>query len=132
VTTLLVAWASPGAGFCRSPLLVVFPMGLELTMGVFGLRGSWLPARHHHFASVTFQALYAWMMCFGCMGLFRSLLVRENAAIRYLSDSSYWLYLAHLPLTIYLQTLIRDWPLPGLLKLTRVCADQKGQSERCC
>jgi hypothetical protein len=102
-------------------LLVVFPVGLEFSTGVFGLRHSWLPAQYHHFISVVVQALYTWMMCFGCMGLFRSLLVRENPTIRYLSDSSYWLYLAHLPLTIYLQTLIKHWPLPGLLKLTLLC-----------
>jgi hypothetical protein len=45
-------------------------------------------------------------MAFGCVGMFRSLLTRENRVIRYLSDSSYWLYLAHLPLCIVGQALI--------------------------
>ena len=99
-------------------LLVIFPIGLELATGYFGLRDAWLPARHHRLASVAFQALYAWMMSFSCIGMFRSLLVRENKTIRYLSDSSYWLYLSHLPLTIFLQAVISDWPLPWPLKLT--------------
>ena len=99
-------------------LLLVFPTGLEFATGTFGLRDSLLPARFHHPASVAFQALYAWMMSFGCIGMFRSLLVRENKTIRYLSDSSYWLYLSHLPLTIFLQAVISDWPLPWPLKLT--------------
>jgi hypothetical protein len=51
-------------------------------------------------ANLLFQALYAWMMTFGCMGMFRSLLTKENRTIRYVSDSSYWLYLEHLPLFV--------------------------------
>lgn len=61
--------------------------------------------------AVTFQALYAWLMAFGCMGMFRSVLTRESKAIRYLLDSTYWLYLAHLPLCIAAQAFIHTWPL---------------------
>ena len=55
-------------------------------------------------------------MAFACMGLFRRLCARENSIIRYLSDSSYWLYLAHVPLVIGAQLMVRDWPLPSALK----------------
>jgi hypothetical protein len=99
-------------------LLVIFPVGLEIATGYFGLRDAWLPARHHRLASVAFQALYGWMMSFGCIGMFRSLLTRENKTIRYLSDSAYWLYLAHLPLVIVAQAFISNWPLPAWIKLT--------------
>lgn len=66
--------------------------------------------------SVACQALYAWLVAFGSMGLFRRLCSRENRAIRYMSDSSYWLYLAHLPLVYTLQWWVRDWPLGSGLK----------------
>lgn len=101
-------------------LLIVFPLGLEFATGTFGLRDSLLPARFHRPATVAFQALYAWMMTFGGIGMFRSLLMRENRTIRYISDSSYWLYLAHLPLTIIAQIVVRDWPLPAIVKLTLI------------
>jgi hypothetical protein len=97
-------------------LLVIFPVGLEVSTGTFGLRASLLPAKYFHPLAVGFQALYAWLMAFSCMGLFRSLLTRENKTIRYLSDSSYWLYLAHLPLCIAAQAVIHAWPLPVWIK----------------
>ena len=45
------------------------------------------------------------------LGMFRSLLSVERRGVRFLSDSAYWLYLAHLPLVIVAQTWIRDWGL---------------------
>jgi peptidoglycan/LPS O-acetylase OafA/YrhL len=43
-------------------------------------------------------------------------LTREIYWVRYLSDSSYWLYLAHLPLVIGAQAALKDVALPGLVK----------------
>lgn len=62
------------------------------------------------------QTLYLWNMAFGMMGMFHALLRKENAFIRYLSDSSYWLYIIHLPLVVVLQFLVREWPINALLK----------------
>ena len=56
------------------------------------------------------------MMTFGFIGLFRKLCSRENKTIRYLSDSSYWLYVAHVPLIIGAQFAVRDWPLSPAVK----------------
>ena len=98
-------------------VLVVFPAAMEFATGILGFRDALLPARFHRAASVFLQSLFAWGMCLGGIGLFRALLTRENHAIRYLSDSSYWLYLAHLPLCIAGQALIADWRAPVWVKL---------------
>jgi len=82
---------------------VLFPLGLA-TM------------EQHPIVSGVFQILFAWMMCFGSMGLFRRYLSGENPAIRYLADSAYWLYIAHHPLVALLQSLIRPWDLSPVLK----------------
>ena len=50
------------------------------------------------------------------MGLFRQVCPVENATMRYLSDSAYWIYLAHLPLVIAAQLVVRDWALPAIVK----------------
>ncbi len=98
-------------------LLVIFPLALEFATGTFGFRDALLPAKFHRPASVFFQSLFAWAMSFACIGLFRALLTRENHTIRYLSDSAYWLYLAHLPLCIAGQAIISQWAMPVWIKL---------------
>jgi peptidoglycan/LPS O-acetylase OafA/YrhL len=42
--------------------------------------------------------------------------------VRYVSDSSYWLYLVHLPLIIVGQVLVRGLELPAMVKFTVLVA----------
>ncbi len=60
-------------------------------------------------------------MIFGLFGLFRRLLSVERRGVRYLSDSAYWLYLAHLPLIIAGQAWIRGWDIPASIKFIGLC-----------
>ncbi|MGB4710487.1 MAG: acyltransferase family protein [Fuerstiella sp.] len=94
-------------------VLVLFPIGL-------GLNGPDRPGNRIVFA--VMQASYAWVMSFGMMGLFNRLFRSQQFWVRYLSDSSYWLYLAHIPLVMLLQFFVRDWSLPSLLKFGFVCS----------
>jgi hypothetical protein len=98
-------------------LLVVFPLALEFATGTFGFRDFLLPKAWQRPSSVLFQSLFAWMMAFSSIGLSRSLITRESYLIRYLSDSAYWLYLAHLPLCIAGQAVISQWRAPVWVKL---------------
>ncbi len=98
-------------------LIVIFPLALEFSTGSFGFRAALLPPKFHRPASVFFQSLFAWTMSFACIGLFRATLTRENRTLRYLSDSAYWLYLAHLPLCFVGQAIISPWALPAWIKL---------------
>ncbi|MDE0593792.1 MAG: acyltransferase family protein [Roseibacillus sp.] len=66
--------------------------------------------------------LYAWLMIYGSLGFFRRFFSSLSTRIRYLSDASYWIYLAHLPLVLGLQIIIMPWPLPSFLKFLAVCA----------
>lgn len=97
-------------------LLIVFPLGLQATLAgeLFGMRSPRILVQF-------LQASFPWLMTFGLMGLFRRLLNRERAAVRYISDSSYWLYLAHLPLVIVAQMWMRSWGAPAGVKFTLVC-----------
>ncbi len=94
-------------------VLILFPVG-------FRLQGPNGPSGRILFAVV--QVSYAWVMSFGMMGLFNRFFRSQRFWVRYLSDSSYWLYLAHIPLVVLLQFMVRDWSLPSLLKFGFVCS----------
>jgi peptidoglycan/LPS O-acetylase OafA/YrhL len=49
-------------------------------------------------ALAALGALFAWLVVFGFLGLFLRLFRRLHPAIRYLADSSYWIYLVHMPI----------------------------------
>lgn len=57
-----------------------------------------------------------WLSVFGFMAVFLRHLERPVGWIRYLADSSYWLYLIHVPVLIWVQLLIAPLALPVLLK----------------
>lgn len=97
-------------------LLVVLPLGMALTQGWSGPPGVGLGPLPRRTLSIFLQAAYPWLMTFGLMGLFRRVCSAESPGVRYLSDSAYWLYLAHLPLIIAAQYVVRDWPIPALAK----------------
>ena len=71
--------------------------------------------------SAPFQTAYAWLMCFGMLGLFRWLFARESFWVRYFSDSSYWIYLAHVPLVMVGHLLVTGLPVHFHLKFLLVC-----------
>lgn len=66
------------------------------------------------------QALFTWLMVVGAIGLAHRVFRAESKWFRYLADSSYWMYLMHLPLVILLQWQLFYLPLPALLKATLV------------
>jgi TM2 domain-containing membrane protein YozV len=70
----------------------------------------------YHVGSSLFQVLYAWLMIFGCIGLFRHFFSEGKKWVRYLSDSSYWLYIGHLSALLFLSGLVRLLDVPSFLK----------------
>lgn len=66
------------------------------------------------------EVLYAWLATFGMIGLCERVLARPRAWVRYLAESSYWLYLTHLPLVIALQAALRGWEASSPVKFVVV------------
>lgn len=62
-------------------------------------------------------ALFCWLMIFALMGLFLRYANQANERVRWISDSAYWIYLAH-PVALFgLQLMLRDLNLTPALKL---------------
>jgi hypothetical protein len=100
--------------------LVIFPLALELTGGMLGWRDSILGKQWQRPAAVLGQSIFAWTASLGCIGLFRCCLSREYPWVRYMSDASYWLYLTHLPLVVWLQMAVSPYPWPAWLKVLTI------------
>ena len=98
-------------------LFILFPIALELSTGVFGFRVQWGDPKAYRLLSIFLQSVFAWSMSIAFIGAFRSLLTTENSTVRYLSDSSYWLYVGHLPLVVVFQTIVSHWNISAWLKL---------------
>ena len=77
---------------------------------------------HNNLLCALFSAVYAWLMIFGLIGLFRRFFSGGDRRIRYLSDASYWLYIIHLPPIMLLQIWVADWPWPSAVKFLGICA----------
>jgi peptidoglycan/LPS O-acetylase OafA/YrhL len=80
---------------------------------------------HEHFqaAHVGFVLAYAtmmWTLVALTLGVFRKIITQPSPAIRYVADSSYWMYLMHLPVVVWLQVAVAEWPLHWTLKLALV------------
>lgn len=58
-----------------------------------------------------------WLWSFAALGLALRLLASRHALLGYLSDSAYWVYLVHFPLTIAFGALLYQQPLPALAKI---------------
>jgi glucan biosynthesis protein C len=63
-----------------------------------------------------------WCLFFGLIGVLERLLQRPHAGVRYASDASYWTYLFHAPLAIWIPGLIAQESLPAELKFVILLA----------
>ena len=96
-------------------LLVIFPVTLILGLSPH------LLGQYRQPALLVLKATYAWLMIFSLIGISRELISRESRVWRYMSDVAYWLYLAHLPLLLVVQQMMRTWNLPAVVKFGLIC-----------
>ena len=95
---------------------LIHPIGLEFASGEFGFRHEFASIEDYRLLSVLFQIAYVWLMTTGCLGMFRKFFNHESKRMRYISDSSYWLYIAHIPLLFLLQYLTSTLEVSALIK----------------
>jgi hypothetical protein len=75
---------------------------------------SWFPAVKLGYA--IGYSLVMWLLLFGTLGAFQELCSGHSRTWRYLADSSYWIYLVHLPLVAILQVWVGPLAVPALIK----------------
>jgi peptidoglycan/LPS O-acetylase OafA/YrhL len=80
-------------------------------------------------SSVWFRSLYCYLygvvmlfLVFGITGGFVRHFKNPSRTWRYLADSSYWLYLIHLPIVVWLQVALYRWDVHWALKFALINA----------
>jgi len=73
-------------------------------------------------ASMALCALATWPLVFAITGLFVRHMRTPRPIVRYVSDAAYWMYLVHLPLTVWIPGLLARSPLPAAAKFAIVLA----------
>jgi hypothetical protein len=104
----------------RGPLPWLFLAGSALA---FFVRLTWLPldlavslTGSDAWVSVASASLFGWLTLYGMLGVCAHLARYRGRAIKYLSDSSYWVYLAHFPIVGLVQVALFLVALPSLVK----------------
>lgn len=69
----------------------------------------------------TAYSLATVLLVFGCLGAFQSLCQNHSSAWRYVADSSYWIYLVHLPLLPATEILMFRWDASASIKFPLLC-----------
>ncbi len=80
---------------------------------------------HFHRAQLTAGFAYgfmAWSLIMLTLGGFARLIQGSSTVVRYVADSSYWMYLIHLPIVLWLQIAVAELPWHWSLKLTAISA----------
>jgi peptidoglycan/LPS O-acetylase OafA/YrhL len=72
------------------------------------------------------QGFYAWLSIFGLIGFFRAELSGESPLVRYLSDASYFVYIFHIIVVVFLQHILINMGIPVALKLLIVALGATG------
>ena len=101
---LSLVWRST---FCAGPVLSLIVGGRP-------------PAAITFVAVTSVGATLVWLFFFGLTGLFLRYCNRPSPAVRYLVDASFWIYLVHLPLTIWLPGLFSGLTVPAGIKILMV------------
>jgi peptidoglycan/LPS O-acetylase OafA/YrhL len=101
-------------------LVAAAAIGLSIALG--GIQND--PSHpHYQLALSVFARSYAVMLCtlvFLTIGIARWLIRRPYPVIRYIANASYWMYLVHLPLVVWMQVAVAEWPVHWSLKLVLI------------
>ena len=85
--------------------------------------GTWGPAGAAvQLSRMALLALAIWFLVYGITGISLRYLARPVRTFRYLADASYWMYLAHLAIVVWLSGALAGWVAPAPVKFLAVLA----------
>ena len=101
-------------------LLCVFSMVASVVLSSFEMKYA---HTYYLFLKAGFMLSYAimmWSLVSLTIGLCKRLFAQSSNVVRYVADASFWIYLIHLPIVLWLQISVAELPLHWLLKLISI------------
>ncbi len=80
-----------------------------------GGRTAWL-----HWVTISLHGVLTWLLVYVFVGLFQRYLDHDSPWVAYISQSSYWVYLVHLPIVSLAAWYLVDLELPAVVKFVLV------------
>lgn len=101
--------------------LISAVIGTAICVNMIGSVPVLVPANgRDHPLYIVIYGLTAWSWVLGFIGMAHRYLRRENPFLRLLSDSSYWIYIIHIPVLLVIQYLVKDLSWPAEAKYAAV------------
>jgi surface polysaccharide O-acyltransferase-like enzyme len=69
-----------------------------------------------HLVAISLNGVLTWLLMYAAIGLFQRFLDRDSPWVAYISQSSYWVYLIHLPLVGFAAWCLMDVDVPAVVK----------------
>jgi peptidoglycan/LPS O-acetylase OafA/YrhL len=98
---------------------ILFPLAMAASQLDNDVRGA---SAALHLGAVIANGLCTWALIYFFLGLAQRCFDRESPWIQYVSQSSYWVYLVHMPLVCLAGWWLVQFDLPAALKFVLVCA----------
>lgn len=91
-------------------LAATIPAGVLFSLHNSSLYGQ---RAYVHLAGMLIYAIATWTTLLALIGLANRYLTRPRRRLRYIADSSYWIYLSHMPVMVLCIALVGSWRLGG-------------------
>ncbi len=101
-------------------LLCLFSMVASVVLSSFEMKYA---HAYYLFLKAGFMLSYAimmWSLVSITIGLCKHLFAQSSSVVRYVADASFWIYLIHLPIVLWLQISFAELPLHWLIKLVSI------------
>lgn len=115
----VLAILTRNVGLWAALAALIFPLSLWASRQDHAAQGANLA---FHLGAVLANGLCTWVLICFMLGCAQRYFDRESPWIQYLSQSSYWVYLLHLPLVFLAGWWLLQFDLPAVLKFLLVCA----------
>jgi len=91
-------------------------LGFVLAVRIGFLSGKLDESLSVRLAGFAADTACAWFLSLGLTGACLSLVKNQHSTIRYLADASFWIYLIHLPVMLFIQQEVQAWHIPIAIK----------------